>query len=69
VSQLLENACKYSKPGSMVNIQIEEQSEQVTIRVSNTGSSISAADQFRIFERFYRGVDASQLSPGSGLGL
>jgi two-component system sensor histidine kinase KdpD len=69
ISQLLENACKYSEPGSTVRIQVEQQTEYTTIRVSNSGSFISARDQGRIFERFYRGADASHLAPGSGLGL
>jgi two-component system sensor histidine kinase KdpD len=69
VSQLLENACKYSLPGSTVTIHAEEQMKRMVIRVSNNGSSIAARDQRRIFDRFYRGADASHLAPGSGLGL
>lgn len=69
VSQLLENACKYSQPGSAVTVELEKHKEDLAIRVSNNGSSISPSDQRRIFERFYRGIDASHLAPGSGLGL
>jgi len=69
VSQLLENACKYSQPGSHVKVQVEHHAEDVAIRISNNGSSISVPDQWRIFDRFYRGLDASHLAPGSGLGL
>jgi two-component system sensor histidine kinase KdpD len=69
VSQLLENACKYSRPGSAVTIQVEKQMDYMVIRVSNNGSSIAAPDQHRIFDRFYRGADANRLAPGSGLGL
>jgi two-component system, OmpR family, sensor histidine kinase KdpD len=69
ISQLLENAGKYSRPGSAVNIGLEQQADLVAIRVSNSGSSISTYDQHRIFDRFYRGADANLLAPGSGLGL
>lgn len=69
VSQLLENACKYSQPGSAVTVRLEKHEADVAIRVSNSGSSISAPDQWHIFERFYRGMDATHLAPGSGLGL
>jgi two-component system, OmpR family, sensor histidine kinase KdpD len=69
VSQLLENACKYSQPGSKVEVTLEQESDFVAIRVSNNGSFISARDQPRVFDRFYRGADASVLAPGSGLGL
>ena len=69
VSQLLENACKYSQPGSDVTVGIEKQTGCMVIRVSNSGSSIAAGDQQRIFDRFYRGADANRRAPGSGLGL
>ena len=69
VSQLLENACKYSQPGSAVTVEVERYTQDMAIRVSNNGSSIAPADQWRIFDRFYRGMDAIHLTPGSGLGL
>jgi two-component system, OmpR family, sensor histidine kinase KdpD len=69
ISQLLENACKYSHPGSVVNVGLDQQTDFVVIRVSNSGSCISTHDQDRIFDRFYRGADANLLAPGSGLGL
>ena len=69
VGQLIENACKYSRPGSVVTVAVERQGEFVTIRVSNNGSSIPRNEQRRIFERFYRGEDARRSTSGSGLGL
>jgi two-component system, OmpR family, sensor histidine kinase KdpD len=69
LNQLVDNACKYSRPGSSVKILVEQPAEAVVIRVSNTGSSILPADERRIFERFYRGGVSQQLAPGSGLGL
>lgn len=69
LSQLLENACKYSLPGSIVTLDVEEHSDLVVIEVSNTGSSIAFDERGRIFERFYRGADAKRSTSGSGLGL
>lgn len=69
VGQLLENACKYSGPGSAVGIQLVEEQDCVAIRVSNNGSSISDPERYRIFDRFYRGANSGRLAPGSGLGL
>jgi len=69
VSQLIENACKYSQPGSVVTITVERQEDFVAIRVSNNGSSIPRNERRRIFERFYRGEDAKRSTSGSGLGL
>jgi two-component system, OmpR family, sensor histidine kinase KdpD len=67
--QLLDNACKYSVPGAAVSVSIDSQNEWVAIRTSNSGSSIRPSERSRIFERFYRGVEAQQKAPGSGLGL
>ena len=69
LSQLLDNACKYSVPDSQIKIEMEANADMVFIRVSNSGSSIAPADQNRIFERFYRGAEARRFTTGSGLGL
>ena len=69
LSQLVENACKYSAPGSDVTIAIDRQGDSVAVKVSNTGSSIPYNERTRIFERFYRGADTSRTTSGSGLGL
>ncbi len=67
--QLLDNACKYSPAGSLIKIDIESQHESVAVRVSNTGGLIAPNERARIFERFFRGAQARQVAPGSGLGL
>jgi two-component system sensor histidine kinase KdpD len=67
--QLLDNACKYSVPGSAVSVSIDSQDQWVAIRTSNSGSHIRTDEQSRIFERFYRGAEAQHKAPGSGLGL
>jgi two-component system sensor histidine kinase KdpD len=69
LSQLLDNACKYSIPDAEIKIEIESQGEMIYVRVSNSGSSIAPAEQNRIFERFYRGAEARRFTTGSGLGL
>jgi two-component system sensor histidine kinase KdpD len=69
VSQLLDNACKYSAPGSSVEVDAERQEDLIAVRVSNNGSSIPSSEQARIFERFYRGKDVRRYTAGSGLGL
>jgi len=69
LSQLLDNACKYSMPGSTILINVEQKKGAVAISVTNSGSSIPASERQRIFERFYRGTDARRFTSGSGLGL
>jgi two-component system, OmpR family, sensor histidine kinase KdpD len=67
--QLLDNACKYSLPGSAVTVSIEPQQEWIAIRMSNSGSFIPSSERAHIFERFYRGTESRHRTPGSGLGL
>ena len=69
LNQLLDNALKYSLPDSAIKVELEPQGDMVYIRVSNSGSSIPAAEQTRIFERLYRGAEARRFTTGSGLGL
>ena len=69
VSQLVDNACKYSHPDSPVVLSIERQPHSIAVRVSNRGRSIPPHEKDQIFERFQRGDEARQLVPGSGLGL
>ncbi|HWR11214.1 MAG TPA: ATP-binding protein [Rectinemataceae bacterium] len=67
---LLENAIRYSPPGSAVRLEAERSGDFVEMRVKDHGSGIPAPDLERIFERFYR-ADKSRdrKSGGTGLGL
>ncbi|HXJ44214.1 MAG TPA: ATP-binding protein, partial [Bryobacteraceae bacterium] len=69
LGQLLDNAVKYSQPDSEIALSADSNGESVRVRVWNSGSSITAADRGRIFERFYRGANTRGSTPGSGLGL
>ena len=69
LGQLLDNACKYSRPDSDITVSVECVDESVAIRVWNSGASIPSSEQARIFDRFYRGVEARRMVAGSGLGL
>jgi two-component system, OmpR family, sensor histidine kinase MprB len=64
VSNLLDNAVKYSPPGEPVEIVLS--GEELTVR--DHGPGISAEDLAHVFDRFYRGAE-SRGRPGSGLGL
>lgn len=69
LSQLVENACRYSPAGAEVRVSIEQSGSAVAVRVSNSGSSVPSRESRLIFERFYRGASAKQHAAGSGLGL
>jgi two-component system sensor histidine kinase KdpD len=69
IRQLLDNACKYSPPGSEIVVSVEGSKERAAVRVLNTGKPICRSERSRVFERFYRGAETRHLAPGSGLGL
>ncbi len=69
LSQLLDNACKYSPPASPVRVRVESAGHMVYVTVSNRGGPIKDAERRLIFERFYRGSEGKPLAAGSGLGL
>ena len=70
VTNLLENAVKYSAAGTEVGVRLVSHGDEVAIAVVDTGIGIPNKDQTRVFERFYR-VDRgrSKESGGTGLGL
>lgn len=66
---LLSNACKNTpSPGTVTLRASRKPGGAVTIEVEDTGKGISAEEQSRVFERFYRGSGALE-SEGFGLGL
>lgn len=68
LSNLLDNAIKYTPSGGSVTVSLEEKEEHIEITVKDTGIGISPNDLPRIFERFYR-CDLSRSQEGIGLGL
>jgi two-component system sensor histidine kinase MprB len=64
VSNLLDNAAKWSPPGGRVLVEVRDGE----VRVRDEGPGIAEADVERVFDRFYR-ADHARGVPGSGLGL
>jgi two-component system sensor histidine kinase KdpD len=69
LSELLNNAVKYSTVGSLITIALSENPDELILSVQNYGSVIRMEDRDRIFERFYRGLDHRHAAPGTGVGL
>ena len=67
---LIDNAVKYTPPGGQISVGLRTQNGHARIVVTDTGIGIPAADQPRIFDRFYRVDKArSRALGGAGLGL
>jgi two-component system phosphate regulon sensor histidine kinase PhoR len=70
VANLLDNAVKYSEPGSVVRVDAERRNGEAVIVVSDQGCGIGNEHLSRVFERFYRVDKArSRKLGGTGLGL
>lgn len=70
VSNLVDNAVKYSPEGKMVSVKGEKRGEELIISVTDDGIGIPPEHHQRIFERFYRVDKArSRRIGGTGLGL
>ncbi len=70
MSNLIDNAIKYTDDGGRIEVGFEETSNSVRVFVRDTGSGIGKEHLARIFERFYRvDKDRSRSVGGTGLGL
>jgi two-component system, OmpR family, sensor histidine kinase SenX3 len=70
LANLVSNAIAYSPNGSPVSISRRRRGDYIEIAVTDRGIGIAAADQERVFERFFRVDKArSRATGGTGLGL
>jgi PAS domain S-box-containing protein len=70
IANLVENAIKYTPTDGTITVSVEEQHSAMVIAVKDSGIGIAAADQARLFERFYRVKRRETVDiKGSGLGL
>jgi two-component system sensor histidine kinase KdpD len=69
IMQFIDNAAKYSTPGSPIAIAVDDREGEILISVHNEGSEVRPEDRDRIFERFYRSPGSNHRAAGTGLGL
>jgi two-component system sensor histidine kinase KdpD len=68
LANLVENAGKYTPPGTPVEILVRTMGEELQVSVRDHGAGVAPAQQEAIFEKFTRG-SAESATPGVGLGL
>ncbi len=68
LSNLLDNAMKYTPPGGRVSLDVNMVQGAPEVLVTDDGPGIPTADRERVLERFVR-LDSARTSPGNGLGL
>jgi two-component system OmpR family sensor kinase len=71
VSNLVDNAVRYTPGPGRVDVVLTREDSRVVLAVRDTGPGISTEDRPRVFDRFYRGASAHEAGAphGSGLGL
>jgi len=76
IANLLDNAIKYSPPGSEIAVRASARGAEGVLEIVDQGPGIARADQERLFERFHRldrsrtrAADSTASSGGAGLGL
>jgi two-component system, OmpR family, sensor histidine kinase KdpD len=69
LAQILDNAAKYSPPGTAISIDGARRGEHTAIAVGDEGAGLTAEEAAQVFERFYRGPRSAMTTTGTGLGL
>lgn len=69
LSNLLDNALKFTPAGGQVTVTLERQKKMVVLTVADTGIGITATELPHIFDRFWQADRARHHQGGSGLGL
>ncbi len=69
LKQLLDNALKYSPPGSPLTISARSGDGRIVVSIADRGSGIEEQEQLLIFDKFYRAREHRFRVPGTGMGL
>lgn len=70
IDNLIDNACKYSEPGTPITLTVTVEADQAVLTVADQGCGLTPEEAALVFQPFYRGRQARWLGkPGAGLGL
>jgi signal transduction histidine kinase len=70
ISNLMENAWKYSPPGADINVKLETYNSLIRLCISDLGVGIPDEYKSKVFKKFYRlGNEETRSTKGTGLGL
>lgn len=67
-ANLLDNAIKFTPKNGKISISAKSRGKKFSVKISDSGVGIAAADMDKVFTRFYR-AESSRTSAGHGLGL
>ena len=69
VLNLIDNAVKFTPPDGHIRVAVSRDGETIAISVGDDGPGIPDGEKQRVTERFYRGDNSRNTTPGVGLGL
>jgi len=69
LAQYIDNARKYSTPGTLIEVAARISRNEIIFSVHNLGPTIRIEDRERVFDRFFRSGDLKDSFPGTGIGL
>jgi two-component system sensor histidine kinase KdpD len=69
LAQYIDNARKYSRPDTKIEVAVRVSRNEVIFSVHNFGPTIRIEDRERVFDRFFRSTDMRDFVPGTGIGL
>ena len=69
IVNLLENAVKYSTPGTPIDVSVHRDDDHLVISVADRGAGVAPGEHDRIFEPFHRSPGTPPAAHGAGLGL
>ncbi|MBI4617590.1 MAG: hypothetical protein HY720_28520 [Planctomycetes bacterium] len=69
VTNILDNAIKFTEPGGEVRIEVEDLEEKVQVSIEDTGMGIAPGDLHKVFSKFEQAEVAAHHSKGTGLGM
>jgi two-component system sensor histidine kinase KdpD len=68
-AQVVDNAAKYSPPGSTITVAAKRNGHGLVLSVRDTGVGLTAEENAQLGDRFFRGARHASTTSGSGLGL
>ena len=69
LSNLMDNAGKYSPIGSLIVLSISQNEDNIIIQVRDAGIGFKDQERHQVLKAFYRGISTQSQQPGTGLGL
>ena len=69
LSNLLDNAIKFSEPGGSITLSTGEREDEIVVEIRDQGVGIDPEDIYHVFDAFHRGNEPGTREQGFGLGL